>query len=138
MKQRDLLDSGESPPRKPPPKYTDTQRLTAFYSTEYQKKFNERPVINVEDGKILKRLVAQFGYEKVRERIGVYLSWDDDYVSEHGYPLSLLGRTWNRITAQIQKRAMRSSGGVVTECTHRPRCRTHAEHTKKRIAEMKR
>lgn len=136
MKQRDLLD-GDSPVRKPPAKYTDTQRLTAHYRSEYQKKFGEMPVIDGADGKILKELIGQFGYEKVRGRLSDYLAWDDEYVANAGYPLTLFRRSWNRLTAQLQKRALRSTD-VTPNCAHRPRCRTPAEHTKRRIADMKR
>lgn len=135
MKQRDLLD-GDTPVRKPPTSYTDAQRLTAYYCTEYQNKFGETPVIDAADGKILKRLVVQFGYEKVRARLADYLVWDDEYVANAGYPLALFRRSWNRLTAQLQKRALRSAD-VMPSCAHKPRCRTPAEHTRRRILDMK-
>jgi hypothetical protein len=135
VKQRDLFS--EPSVRKAPATYTDTQRLTAYYRTQYQQKFGEAPLIEPADGKILKSLITQFGYEKVRARLSDYLSMDDTYIVNEGYPLRLFRRAWNKLTAQAQARTQRTDDGVPRECAHRPRCKTAAAHTKRKIADMR-
>jgi hypothetical protein len=136
MKQCDLLGpdgNGATPARK----YTDTQRLTGFYINEFQRKFGERPVVTPGECKALKLLVAQFGYEKVRSRLVEYLAWDDEFAANAGYPIWLLSRCWNRLTAQAQKRGVGGRFSEVRECAHEPRCRTLADHTRRRIDEQR-
>lgn len=137
MKQRDLLDDDSKPRPRPPSRYTETQQLTGFYRAEYQKRFGETPVIEPRDAKILKDLIGQFGAPKVRSRLSEYLRWEDEYVANAGYPLWLFRRDWNRLTSVLLKRTLRNGGGAITSCSHRPRCRTAAEHTKKRLADLK-
>lgn len=135
MKQRDLLDDG-TPARKPSPKYTDAQRLTAFYRNEYKRMFGELPVVEIYDGKALKNLAQTFGYETVQSRITEYLRWDNDYAAEQGYPLWLLRRKWNQLASHLLKRS-RNGGDDRMTCAHRPRCGSAAEHTKKRLMELR-
>jgi hypothetical protein len=77
------------------------QRLLGLYREGYEHRFHEPPVILKRDGPILRGLVQQFGEAKVAERLAAFLRWDDQFIVESGYALTVFHSNWNRLTARV-------------------------------------
>lgn len=99
----DLFDVNRksSRPRKPATAPLLLQKLFAIYRDGYERRFSEPPVILKRDGPILAGLVRQFGIEKVEARLRAFLAWDDQYVIDSGFALSMFHASWNRLAARL-------------------------------------
>lgn len=76
------------------------QNLLTIYRQGYERRFHEPPVILKRDGPLLRSLVKQFGALKVEQRLRAFLAWDDDFVVNSGYALSMFHSCWNRLAAR--------------------------------------
>lgn len=76
------------------------QRLIGVYRIGYERRFHEPPVILKRDGAILKSLINQFGPDKVEQRLRAFLQWDDSFVVDSGYALTMFQSCWNRLAAR--------------------------------------
>lgn len=85
------------------------QHLLSLYRAGYERRFHEPPVILKRDGALLKSLIKQFGQEKVEARLKAFLAWDDSFVVDSGFALSLLHSCWNRLAAKCVQAAPASS-----------------------------
>lgn len=88
------------------------QHLIGLYRLGYEGRFGEPPVVLKRDGPILRGLVQQFGAAKVEQRLRAYLAWDDQFVVDSGYALTMFHACWNRLAARVcattQQREMSS------------------------------
>ena len=75
--------------------------LMAQYRDGYAQLVGEPPHVLARDWAILKRLVAEFGAEKVADRLKAFLAWDDPYVRSTGYALHVFDRQWNSLAASL-------------------------------------
>lgn len=122
--------------RKPPATYTDAQRLTAAWVKGWAAKFGEDPVVQPQDGKIFKTLATQKGVDLVLERLAAYFAWDDAFIEQAGYTVSMFHKSWNRLTAHLAKQATRVESAAPPDCRHVPRCRSAAAHTRRKSRDM--
>lgn len=89
------------------------QRLIGVYVTEYQRRFDEKPVITKADGALLKKLITEYGAEKVEQRLRAYIVWNDEFVRKSGYSLSIFHVKWNELAArQRPVRVVESHGAI--------------------------
>lgn len=76
------------------------QRLLSVYRQGYEARFHEPPVILKRDGPLLRSLINTFGVDKVEARLRAFLKWDDQFVVDSGYALTLFHSNWNRLAAR--------------------------------------
>ena len=97
-----LFDIHPKQHRKPAPSAPPqtVQRLIGVYRTCYEHRFHEPPVVMKRDGAILKSLIVQFGPDKVEQRLRAFMQWDDTFVVDSGYALTLFQSCWNRLAAR--------------------------------------
>lgn len=108
-----LFDVAPRPKRKPSPPAQGgaVQKLIGVYVERYTARFGEPPVILKRDGAILKSLVGQFGLEKVDQRLRAFMGWDDSYVVESGFALTMFQSSWNRLAARCVTQQRQQSPG---------------------------
>ena len=111
----DLFDVGRK--RKPlkaePAPPGAIQNLLSLYRQGYERRFHEPPVILKRDGPLLRNLIQQFGALKVEQRLRAYLAWDDEFVVNSGYALTVFHSNWNRLAARVvQHQAPEQRRGV--------------------------
>lgn len=129
-----MLGGGRMSPAR---KYTAAQNLTSRYVKGYEQRHGEKPAVEPRDGKTLKEMATQFGEELVAQRLDAYLAWDDPFVADAGWPVYLFRRCWNRLAQQVLKTQRQQRGSVARGCQHQPPCSTDAEHTQKRLKDMR-
>ncbi len=138
MTQGDILGGARVPPvRKPDP---PGKLLTGLYVSGYERRHGEKPIVQPGDGKLFIMLASQFGVDLVAQRLDAYIAWDDPYIAEAGWPVYLFKRCWNRLAQHCLKTSRQTSfasGAVARGCTHKPPCRTDAEHTQKHLKDMR-
>ena len=112
------------PPRRkkrqkaPPAAGGAVQRVIAVYAHLFRERFHEPPVITKADGAQLKRLITQFGAEKVESRVRAYLAWEDPFLRSTGYTLRMLHVKWNELTTRaIQQDVQAARDRAVVENT---------------------
>lgn len=89
----------------PPAPAGAVQHLIGVYKALYEARFRELPVVLQRDGAVLKSLVVAYGAEKVEARLQAFMAWDDRFVAESGYALTLLQSQWNRLAAMVLQAA---------------------------------
>lgn len=110
MTDGDLFPS-DTPP-KPERKANPLDEVFGAYRAAYLEVHGERPVISPADARQVKLLADEFGIQKVKARVGVFVRLDDPYLRKEGYPLRLLSGSWNRITAVERQDAANDDGAI--------------------------
>lgn len=131
MAQQDMF----GPRAKPPVKYTDAQKLTAYFVKAWAAKFGVAYSVEPQDGRLLKDLATKHTMAGVERGIDRFFAaeWpDNSWVVQTGYSVSALARTWNQLTVAA---ARKKPSLVVPGCTHEPRCTTAVQHTKRYLEE---
>lgn len=110
----DLFGVGRKarPERKKAPVDGPVHELIKIYRDGYTRQFGEPPLVHKSDGKVLRDLVVQFGFEKVKARLEAFLAWDDPYVRDNAYALHVFHRQWNRLAAMVVSSGPRPTRGV--------------------------
>lgn len=108
-----LFDIAPKPKRKtqPPAPSGVVQNLIRVYVERYTCRFNEPPVVLKRDGAILKSLVMQFGADKVEQRLRAFMDWDDSFVVDSGFALTMFQSCWNRLAARCVTQQRQQSPG---------------------------
>lgn len=71
--------------------------LLDYYQIKWRTKFGEDCAVEEDDRVVASWLYQKYGLEKAKEFISRYLEWENDWVSEQGYPLRLLRKNINAV-----------------------------------------
>ena len=138
MTTPDLFDVKRKKKReKVPSKYPGAiQRLIGAYVGLYERRFQAKPLFTQKDGAILKRLINEYGPDKVFTRLEYFMGWKDEWVQQTGYTIGVFQSKWMALDALFEQQRQRRLQSV--QCsTHEPKCLTAAEHSRKTLQEMR-
>lgn len=121
--QLEAVVSGENP----------TRDVIAFWCDEWRRKYGSDYDISKTDAGQFKRLVTKHGKVEMTQRIARYLLERRQWLVENKHPLSVFFK---------QTSSYATPGGDLgyeppPSCQHEPLCRSDAEHTSKRMRELR-
>lgn len=87
------------------------------------------------DAPNLKRLLKMLGEEELSARMVRYIATDDPFIVRARHPFGLFVTGVNSYAGQAAPFTLEEDGPVA-DCRHSPKCRTDAEHTTRRRADL--
>lgn len=85
----------------------------------------------------IKRLVTQLGVDDVTRRMTAFFSDRDLFLAKNRHPMNLFVGGINRFAQPVSMRPEDLPDEIPADCRHDPPCRSDADHTRKRAAEMR-
>lgn len=108
-------------------------RLFETWSALWFGRYRDRYVFSgAKDGAQFKRLLQILPVEDIEQRLRRYISTDDNFLVQNRHALNLFFARVNAYSALDAEPEF-----LVIGCTHAPRCRTEAEHTRISVREVK-
>ena len=84
-----------------------------------------------------KKLLKSFTVEALQIRILGYISDGDSFYVQRRHPLNLFVMNVNKYAPEEAFASFDLEAPVVSDCKHLPRCKSDAQHTKKRATELR-
>ncbi len=112
----------------------------AYWCRAWKERYGVSYDVMPGDAKQLRRLIVEHGGEEMHKRIDAFFSDRDRFIIQNKHPLGFfLKRAQNYAsTAPPQWIAMEDDHEPAPiDCKHEPPCRTDAEHTRKRMSELR-
>lgn len=110
-------------------------RWIELHATRYPGKY---VFVYAKDAPQMKRLIGALGLEELLDRMATYIRDSDPFLTKARHPFGLFVSGVNRYVAEgkaAEDLELEAEG--VPDCKHDPRCKTDAEHTKRKIADMR-
>src|SRR5688572_16993464 len=108
-----------------------------FWKTSWQTVHGAAYTMTAADKGHVKRLVTQLGADDVKARMKNYLNDRDPFLARNKHPLNFFVSRINQYAELISMHPPELPDEIPADCRHDPPCRSDADHTRKRAAEMR-
>ena len=87
------------------PPSSSTTSFLRYYSEQFEQAFKEKPNVNyAKDGAISKKLLAQYGEEKLQGLLLEFFSSQDDFILKTGYTIGVFSSVLNKLLTSKRSR----------------------------------
>lgn len=118
-----------------------TGEIFQHFSESWERRYRAKYVFNgAVDGNHIKRLLKVFDVPTLKARISRYIADDDTFPVKNKHAFNVfIGRVNSYATpASTDAVGFDLDATPVIGCMHMPKCRTDAEHTRKKMGELRR
>lgn len=111
-------------------------RWIELHATRYPGKY---VFVFAKDGPQMKRLIQALGLEELLDRMATYIRDSDPFLTKARHPFGLFVSGVNRYVSEGKDaEALELEAEGVPDCHHVPACKSDAEHTRRKLEEMRR
>lgn len=109
--------------------------VIARWKAAWKKKYGAEYELSSADAGNMKRLVTKRGKDDAAARLGRYINDNDPWLVRQRHPLAAFWSRENGYGKTVHETV--EDGDTPSGCSHRPPCKTDAEHTSKKMQEMR-